>query len=165
MKTFRIERSTLLPYPRESVFEFFAQAENLELLTPPWLSFNILTPGPIRMCEGALIDYRLRLHGLPLKWRSKITVWEPPLRFIDEQLSGPYRQWIHEHRFEEVDGGTRVEDRVTYAVLGGTLVNKLFVAPDVKRIFNYRQERLLEVFESSRGNMGGPAAEAASVVA
>lgn len=149
MKTFTLERSTRLPFPRETVFEFFSQPENLELLTPPWLSFQILTPRPIRMCEGALIDYRLRLRGIPLRWRSEITIWEPPYRFADEQRRGPYRQWVHEHRFEEVDGGTRVVDHVTYAVLGGTLVDRLFVAPDVNRIFDYRQERLQEIFATS----------------
>lgn len=150
MKTYEFERSTILPFPRESVFGFFSRAENLELLTPPWLSFRILTLPPIHMCEGALIDYQLRLHGIPLRWRSEITVWEPPRRFVDEQRRGPYRLWAHEHRFTEVDGGTKVEDRVKYAVFGGALVAKLFVAPDVRRIFDYRQERLRDVFEASR---------------
>jgi hypothetical protein len=150
MKTFELERSTLIPFPRERVFDFFSKAENLERLTPPWLSFQILTPPPIHMCEGALIDYRLRLRGIRLRWQSEITVWDPPYRFVDEQRRGPYRLWVHEHLFEDVDGGTRVDDRVKYAVLGGTVVNKLFVAPDVRRIFDYRQERLRELFEVSR---------------
>lgn len=166
MKIFNVERSTLIPFPRETVFDFFARAENLELLTPPWLSFHIQTPKPIRMCEGTLIDYRLRLRGLPLRWRSEITIWEPPFRFVDEQRRGPYRLWVHEHRFEEVDGGTRVEDLVRYAVPGGTLVDKLFVAPDVKRIFDYRQERLRDLFGSSSASLtGGPPAETGRVVA
>ena len=151
MKIFELNRSVLLPYPRERVFDFFSKAENLELLTPPWLSFNILTPTPIRMCEGALIDYQLRIHGIPLKWRSEITVWDPPYRFVDEQLRGPYRRWVHEHRFTEVEGGTLVEDQVRYAVLGGALINKLFVAPDVNRIFDYRRDRLRSLFEESGG--------------
>ena len=150
MKTFDFERSTILPLPRESVFDFFSRAENLELLTPPWLSFRILTPRPIQMYEGALIDYQLRLHGIPLRWRSEITVLEPPHRFVDEQRQGPYRLWVHEHRFTEVDGGTKVEDRVRYAVLGGALVARLFVTPDVRRIFDYRQKRLRDLFEASR---------------
>lgn len=155
MKTFQLERSSLLPFPRERVFDFFSRAENLELLTPPWLSFRILTPKPIQMCEGALIEYRLRLHGIPLPWRSEITVWDPPYRFVDEQRFGPYRKWVHEHRFTETDGGTLVEDHVEYAVLGGSLVNKLFVAPDVNRIFDYRQQQLQEIFESSRNVPSG----------
>ena len=149
MKIFEIERSVELPFLREKMFDFFSRAENLELLTPPWLSFNVVTPTPIRMCEGALIDYRLRVRGIPLRWRSEITVWDPPYRFVDVQLRGPYRMWHHEHRFTEVEGGTRVEDRVKYAVLGGSLVNKLFVAPDVRRIFDYRTQRLRELFEAS----------------
>ena len=157
MKPFILERSTILPYPIERVFDFFSEAENLESLTPPWLSFRILTPRPIHMCEGALIDYQLRLRGIPLGWRSEITVWEPPHRFVDEQRRGPYRLWAHEHRFTEVDGGTKVEDRVKYAVLGGSLVARLFVAPDVRRIFDYRQQRLRELFESSRDRDGIPA--------
>ena len=152
MKIFECERSATLPFPRERVFDFFSRAENLELLTPPWLSFNILTPAPIRMGEGALIDYRLRLHGIPITWRSEITVWEPPYRFVDEQRRGPYRLWVHTHRFTEVDGGTQVEDLVKYAVVGGSLINKLFVAPDIKRIFDYRQTRLRELFETSLGS-------------
>jgi ligand-binding SRPBCC domain-containing protein len=159
MRTFDFERSITLPFPQERVFDFFARAENLELLTPPWLSFRILTPQPIRMGEGALIDYRLRLHGIPLRWRSEITIWEPPHRFVDAQRRGPYRLWVHEHRFTEVDGGTRVEDRVQYAVLGGTLIDKLLVAPDVKRIFDFRQERLRALFPTSRdGHPGGVSA-------
>lgn len=147
MQTFTLERATFLPHPVEEVFGFFAQPENLESLTPPTLRFNILTPLPIAMREGTLIDYRLRVHGIPLKWRSEITVWEPPHRFVDEQRRGPYRRWVHEHRFLKVDGGTRVEDRVDYAVLGGRLI-QLVVAPDLRRIFNYRQDRLPALFEA-----------------
>ena len=146
MKTFMLERSTFLPHPIDRVFPFFAEAENLETLTPPLLKFRIVTPRPIEMRVGALIDYKLRVHGIPLKWRSEITAWEPPFRFVDEQRRGPYRLWVHEHRFEEVDGGTRVEDRVEYAVLGGTLIQKLFVAPDLKRIFAFRQGQLEILF-------------------
>lgn len=161
MKTFHLERSTTLPFPRERVFDFFSRAENLELLTPPWLSFKIQTPLPIRMCEGALIDYRIGLHGIPLTWRSEIALWEPPFRFVDEQRRGPYRRWVHEHRFTEVDGGTLVEDRVEYAVLGGALIDRLFVAPDLRRIFDYRQERLRELFDPAReGDAAGLSARA-----
>jgi len=147
MKPFLLERKTFLPHPIDPVFAFFAEAENLEALTPPWMSFRIVTPRPIRMHEGALIDYRLSLRGLPLKWRSEITAWDPPHRFVDEQRRGPYRLWVHEHRFEEVDGGTQVVDHVTYAVLGGSLVRRLFVLPDLNRIFDYRQERLPSLIE------------------
>lgn len=148
MKTFALERSTFLPHPIGDVFSFFAEAENLESLTPPLLKFRILTPRPVAMHEGALIDYRLKVHGIPIGWRSEVTAWEPPHRFIDEQRRGPYRQWVHEHRFTEVDGGTQVDDQVTYAVLGGSLIQKLFVAPDLEKIFAFRQERLPDLFEA-----------------
>ncbi|HYG63160.1 MAG TPA: SRPBCC family protein [Thermoanaerobaculia bacterium] len=136
----------LLPRSREEVFGFFADAGNLQAITPDWLRFGILTPLPIEMRQGALIEYRLRLRGIPLRWKTGITAWDPPRRFVDEQLRGPYRLWVHEHTFREADGGTLVGDYVRYAVLGGTLVNKLFVERDVRRIFEYRQERLRERF-------------------
>lgn len=102
------------------------------------------------MHAGALIEYRLRWHGIPLRWTSRITEWEPPRRFVDEQVRGPYRMWRHEHLFEEVDGGTRVRDRVLYAVFAPDVVERLFVRRDVERIFAYRQERLRELFDGSR---------------
>ena len=128
------------------MFRFFADAFNLETLTPPWLKFEVLTPRPIVMHVGLQIDYRLRLRGLPMRWRSEITAWEPPGRFVDEQRRGPYRTWIHEHTFEERDGGTLARDRVQYAVIGGRLINTLFVRRDVERIFHFRREKLRELF-------------------
>ena len=135
-----------LPLPRMQVFDFFADAFNLEALTPPFLHFVVLTPRPIEMRAGTLIDYKLRVHGLPLHWRTRISAWEPPCRFVDEQLRGPYRQWIHEHRFEERDGGTLMFDRVRYVVPGGWFIHKLFVRRDVEKIFAFRRERLSERF-------------------
>lgn len=133
-----------LPRPIEEVFDFFSDARNLEALTPPTLRFEILTPSPIRMEVGTLIDYKLRLRGIPIRWRSEITAWEPPHRFVDEQIRGPYRLWAHEHTFAERDGGTLTRDVVKYAVHGGALVNRVFVERDVRKIFEYRTERLLE---------------------
>ncbi len=131
-----------LPLKPAEIFPFFADAANLEAITPPWVSFHTLTPSPIEMRVGALIDYQLKIHGIPVKWRTHIKAWEPPYRFVDEQIRGPYRKWIHEHTFVEKDGGTLCSDRVEYAVPGGWLIDKLFVRSDVEKIFAYRRERL-----------------------
>lgn len=144
--TYLLTCSTVLPRPRAEVFEFFSDAGNLEKLTPALLRFQILTPLPIAMRPGALIDYRLRVHGLPITWRTEITEWEPPVRFADQQLRGPYRLWHHEHRFEEVEGGTLATDRVHYAFLPVPGVHRLLVEPDLRRIFAYRLERMRERF-------------------
>ena len=135
-----------LPRPPREVFPFFADARNLEFITPPWLKFEVLTPGRIVMRSGARIDYRLKVHGFPLRWRTEITEWEPPVRFVDTQLRGPYRLWHHTHTFEAKDGGTLCRDRVRYRVPGGELVHRLIVRRDVERIFRYRQEKLAEQF-------------------
>jgi ligand-binding SRPBCC domain-containing protein len=137
-----------LPQPREKVFPFFADAKNLQALTPPWLNFQITNPEPIEMKVGACLNYRLKVHGVTLRWQSEITVWEPPFRFVDEQRRGPYRSWIHEHTFEEKDGGTLVKDHVQYAVPGGKLINRLFVSRDVKKIFDFRSQTLRRLFGS-----------------
>lgn len=137
-----------LPRPRAEVFSFFAEARNLECLTPPWLHFEILTPLPIPMRAGTLIDYRLKVHGVPLRWRTRIEVWDPPGEFVDVQVRGPYRLWHHTHRFEEQDGGTLCRDRVRYWPRGGALMNRLFVRRDVERIFAYRAQKLRRWFGS-----------------
>ena len=146
-----------IPRPLEEVFAFFSDAGNLERITPPWLKFSIQTLVPIEMRVGAVIDYRLRVHGLPMRWRSRISTWVPPRRFVDEQVRGPYKVWIHEHRFEEVPGGVRVTDRVEYRAPGGPLeplVHALFVRPDVQRIFAYRRRALAEIFGGEAGVEG-----------
>lgn len=135
-----------LPKPVDEVFAFYADARNLERLTPGWLRFQVLDPGRVEMAKGVRIDYRLRLRGLPLTWQSEITLWEPPERFVDFQRKGPYSLWEHLHTFEPLDGGTLVGDRVRYSVPGGWLVDKLFVARDVRRIFEYRARKLSELF-------------------
>ncbi len=117
---------------------FFADAWNLERLIQPWLHFDVLTTVTIEMGQGTLIDYRLRLRGIPVRWQSEIAVWNLPYHFVDEQQRGPYRTWIHEHTFEECNGGMLVRDRVQYAVFGGALINQLFVARESQRIFGYR---------------------------
>jgi ligand-binding SRPBCC domain-containing protein len=135
-----------LPRPRAEVFPFFADARNLEAITPAFLKFVVLTPAPIEMRAGALIDYKLRVHGIPLRWRTLISAWDAPRRFVDEQVRGPYRQWIHEHTFEERDGGTLMRDVVRYRVPGGALADRLFVRRDVERIFAFRREVLVRHF-------------------
>lgn len=133
------------------VFEFFSNALNLEKITPSWLQFGVVTPTPIDIHKGTEIDYRLRIRGIPVRWQSRITAWDPPLRFIDEQVRGPYRVWIHEHRFSEKAGGTLCEDSVRYSPLGGALINKLFVERDVRQIFAYRSAWLKEFFQECMG--------------
>lgn len=143
---FRLTTEIWLPRPLEEVFAFFADAGNLQRLTPPWLSFKILTPQPIVMARGTRIEYRIRLRGLPLRWRSEIVTWDPPHVFVDEQRRGPYRRWTHTHRFLAQSGGTFVTDEVIFSVWGGGLVARVFVAPDIRRIFSYRHDQLMSVF-------------------
>lgn len=135
-----------LPRSRDEVFPFFADAGNLCEITPPWVKFQVLTPAPIVMRPGTLIDYRIRVHGLPIRWRTEITEWNPPCHFVDVQLRGPYTLWRHTHTFEEKDGGTLCSDNVTYRPRGGAIIQRLFVRKDVERIFAYRRKRLLELF-------------------
>lgn len=146
MPDFHFSSGILLHHPLPEVFDFFASAENLNLVTPPWLHFSILTPLPIEMQRGTVIRYRLKLHGIPVRWDSEITEWEPPFRFTDTQIRGPYRLWVHRHRFENTPDGTLVADDVTYRVPGGALLNRLFVANDLRRIFDYRKAKLLELY-------------------
>ena len=138
MRDFHVSSRVILQHPIEQVFEFFSKAENLNLLTPPWVRFSILTPLPIEMRTGTLIEYRIRLRGIPIRWDSEITQWDPPFRFQDTQRRGPYSQWVHSHIFEEVPEGTLVIDEVEYRVPGGRLVNCLYVAAELRRIFNHR---------------------------
>lgn len=138
----------IIQAPLAEVFRFFSDAANLEHLTPPWLRFEVLTPAPIEMAPGALIDYRLRWRGVPLRWRTEIEIWEPARRFVDRQIRGPYRLWRHEHLFEEHRGGTMVEDRIEYAAIGGRLAHRLVVDRDVETIFAYRRQALQSIFSS-----------------
>lgn len=149
MMIYEFHAETRLARPVDRVFPFFADAGNLDELTPPWLHFHMVTPEPIEMREGTVIEYRLRLHGIPLRWRTRINLWNPPHEFIDEQIAGPYRLWIHRHTFERRDGGTIAIDRIRYAPLGGALMNLLFVRRDIRRIFAFRTDVLRRRFGSA----------------
>jgi ligand-binding SRPBCC domain-containing protein len=146
-QTLRAEQR--LSHPIEHVFDFFSRAENLGTITPPALGFEILTPAPISMSTGTIIDYRIRLHGVPMKWRTLITAWEPPFHFADVQVRGPYALWEHHHRFRpDGPGATIMEDEVTYRLPLGPLglVALPFVRGQVRGIFEFRRtavERLL----------------------
>jgi hypothetical protein len=135
-----------VPRPIDEVFAFFSNAHNLQRITPANMSFTVLTPAPIEMREGTKIDYKLRVRGFPIRWQSLISVWDPPNRFVDRQTHGPYKLWHHEHRFVAVDGGTMVEDEVTFKPIGGRLMTALFVGRDIKRIFELRSQALAREF-------------------
>jgi len=154
-KTLHFHSEIWLPQARPHVFSFFGDVLNLEIITPKWLNFKILTPLPIQMKPGTLIDYRIRLYGIPLKWRTKISVWEPPSRFVDTQLRGPYHLWIHEHRFQEKDGGTVATDEVDYYPWGGKVIDRLFVRSEIESIFRYRTKKLVGLFANLKENTVG----------
>jgi hypothetical protein len=146
MRVRNFESQLWLPQPRSKMFAFFSDAQNLDLITPPCLHFRTITPGSGEMRPGMVMDHRLRIHGFPLRWRSEITQWDAPVRFVDQQVRGPYRLWIHEHRFEEREGGTLMHDHVRYAVLFDFLIHRFFIRPDIERIFAYREKKLREIF-------------------
>jgi ligand-binding SRPBCC domain-containing protein len=139
-----LERRQRVELPIAAAFAFYGDARNLERITPPWLGFQVTTPDPIEMGVGTLIEYRLRLHRVPVRWRTRITAWEPPRRFVDTQISGPYSLWEHTHTFEEDGpGATIIEDRVRYAIpFGplGELADRLLVQRDLRQIFDYRRD-------------------------
>ncbi|HXG89761.1 MAG TPA: SRPBCC family protein [Vicinamibacterales bacterium] len=143
----RLRREAIVAAPRDETFAFFSDAANLERLTPPWLKFRITTPMPITMGVGAEFEYRIVLHGITIPWRTQIDEWEPGRRFVDRQLQGPYRWWRHEHRFESVEGGTRVIDDVEYLPRANWLVAG-WVRRDVERIFAFRQDALTREFDT-----------------
>lgn len=145
MGTVRIlERRQRIERPIEEVFAFYGDAHNLERITPPLLGFEVTTPAPIAMGAGTLIEYRLRLHRVPVRWRTRIEVWEPPHRFVDVQVKGPYSLWEHTHTFEQDGpGATVMQDRVRYSIpFGplGDLADRLLVRRDLRQIFDYRRD-------------------------
>lgn len=143
-----LERRQIINRPIEEVFEFFCDATNLEIITPPELNFQIITPLPIEMKRGTLIDYRLKLRGIPLRWRTEITEWNPPYSFVDTALKSPYKQWIHLHRFTQDNGKTIMEDIVRYRLPFEPLgdLAHFYVKRELKYIFDYRQKKISEIF-------------------
>lgn len=147
-----LERTQLVPRPRAEVFAFFADAGNLERITPPALRFRILTPRPIALGTGTLIDYRLSLFGVPFGWRTRIEAYQPPVGFVDVQLAGPYRHWRHTHAFEDAPGGTLMRDRVEYRLpLGplGDLAHAVVVRRQLRAIFDHRREVIARLFPAA----------------
>ena len=152
----RIERSQLVPAAVEDAFAFFADAYNLEALTPPWLRFRILTPRPISMRKGATIEYVLTTRQLPVRWRTEIIEWDPGRRFVDTQVKGPFRLWEHTHTFEERDDGTLIRDTVLYRMPYGALgaiAHRILVARDLERIFDYRRDAVDRLLGGRRNTL------------
>lgn len=145
-----LEKTTIIKRPLSEVFDFFSKAENLNTITPPELHFKISTPLPIAMYSGTLIEYRIRLNGIPFKWKTEICKWEPPYCFVDQQLKGPYVKWHHTHLFKDLGNGqTEMTDRVEYLSPGWIfepLINRLFVQKKVEAIFEYREQKLHTIF-------------------
>jgi ligand-binding SRPBCC domain-containing protein len=138
------ENSFELPLSLDAVFDFFSAADNLEKITPPEMHFRLLTPLPIKMEVGTVIDYRLKIMKLPLRWRSRISRWAPPYVFADEQVRGPYALWIHTHAFEDTHRGTRIRDAVVYSLPLGPLgeMGHTFVRRQLTKIFAYREHAI-----------------------
>ena len=149
MRTFELEREMLVTRPRDEVFAFFSDPCNLEAITPPWLHFRIESMSTPTIEEGTEIHYRLRVRGVPIRWTSRISLWDPPHAFVDEQVRGPYRLWHHFHSFEARGDDTVVGDQVRYAPLGGWLADRLLVRADLARIFDFRRERLAALLNTS----------------
>ena len=157
MRTYVFRESITLAVPRAEAFAFFSEAANLALITPPEMGFHIRSPAPITMRPGTLIDYTIRLHGIPVRWRTEITQWDPPREFVDTQLRGPYALWVHTHRFREQGGMTTIEDEVRYALPFGVLgrIVHPLVRRKLTRIFEFRArtvERLLLGSAASGGS-------------
>ncbi len=151
--TYRLCREQWIACPIDEVFVFFADAHNLEKITPPWLGFNILSMSTASIEEETTICYRLRLHGIPFHWRTEIREWNPPHYFVDEQTKGPYKQWRHTHRFEAHGDSTKMIDEVEYSLPFGVLgqiAHTLKVRGDVNRIFDYRRLRIDALFVEQR---------------
>lgn len=146
----RLQTAMLIPMKIDHVFEFFCDVHNLERITPPELNFHVLPPAPLSICEGTVIHFRLRLLSIPFRWETLISVWDPPHRFVDEQLKGPYKMWVHNHWFSEHGDGTQILDHVAYALPFGLLGESAYplVHLQLRRIFRYRQETVRTILST-----------------
>lgn len=151
MRIHRLDREMVVARPRDEVFAFFSDPFNLEAITPPWLRFRIESMSTPTIEEGTEIHYRLRIRGVPVRWTSRITLWDPPHAFVDEQVRGPYRLWRHFHSFEPRGAETVVGDEVRYAPLGGWFADRLLVRRELDRIFDHRRDRLAALLGSPAG--------------
>lgn len=148
-----LERRQVVRAPLDEVFAFFAEPRNLARITPSWLAFRMVDPDGVRMRRGERIEYRIRPLGMPQRWVSEITEYDPPRRFVDEQRRGPYRRWHHTHEFSEVPGGTLIVDRVEYELPFGALgriVHRAVVARQLRAIFDHRERVIAGLFEAGR---------------
>lgn len=161
-RVYRLERTQFIPCPREQVFGFFSDARNLERITPEFLQFHVLNDGDTPVHEGMLIDYTLKLFGMPFRWQSRIEAFEPGRRFVDVQLRGPYRRWRHLHEFTDVPGGTEMRDCVDYELpLGrlGQLAHAFFVQRTLGKIFDFRQQEIARRFAKPSSPTAAASAE------
>ena len=152
MKLYTLESNQFINKPIEEVFQFFSKPENLSVITPAKLGFKILSPNPIKMEVGRLIDYNIYLLGIPIHWRTLITDYEPPNIFVDQQIKGPYAMWHHTHTFHKVKGGVEIKDRVVYSIpfgFLGRLLNYLWIKRDLNNIFLHRKKVIDKLFENN----------------
>jgi ligand-binding SRPBCC domain-containing protein len=162
MKRYILERVQEIGKPQAEVFSFFERPENLARITPSSMRFEILSPGPITMAPGVLIDYTIRIFGMRRGWTTLIAEYDPPYQFVDEQLRGPYVFWQHTHHFDKIAGGTRMADRVEYIVpygLFGRLIHTLFIRRQLNRIFDYRAQKIGQIFANQDDTPSDPAWE------
>jgi ligand-binding SRPBCC domain-containing protein len=159
MQNYTLQREQYVPRELEQIFPFFERPENLALITPPQLEFRLLTPSPVKMEQGRVIDYTIRLFGIPVRWRSLISHYDPPHCFVDEQLQGPYSFWHHTHRFLERGSGTLLCDEVRFAMPLylpppiGALMHEAYLGPMLKLIFDYRRDLFENFFGKTNQNL------------
>lgn len=155
MKIYKIKTEQFIKRSLAEVFDFFSRPENLSEITPPEINFRILTPLPLEMKQGTVIDYTIKLFKIPVHWRTLITTYEPPHRFVDEQIKGPYTLWHHTHIFKEVSGGVEIHDSVSYSIpfgFLGRLLHAVWIKRDLEQIFEHRKNVIDHIFAKNIDN-------------